>query len=93
MILTQRLVFKTQSTFADFPFLALLEEIKKESHSALSSLNIKKTTRKVSEKPLTQKTRVYPYPLGAGSARPNPKMGAPDPENPLFLGFLCSEGD
>ena len=29
----------------------------------------------------------YPYPLGAGSARPNPKMGAPDPENPLFLGF------
>ena len=39
-------------------------------------------------------TRVYPYPLGAGSARPNPKMGAPDPENPLFPGFfLCSEGD
>ena len=34
-----------------------------------------------------QQTRVYPYPLGAGSARPNPKMGAPDPENPLFLGF------
>ena len=30
--------------------------------------------------------RVYPYPLGAGSARPNPKMGTPDPENPLFLG-------
>ena len=22
-----------------------------------------------------QQTRVYPYPLGAGSARPNPKMG------------------
>ena len=34
-----------------------------------------------------QQKRVYPYPLGAGSARPNPKMGAPDPENPLFLGF------
>ena len=34
-----------------------------------------------------QQTRVYPYPLGAGSARPNPKMGAPDPEKPLFLGF------
>ena len=31
------------------------------------------------------KQGVYPYPLGAGSARPNPKMGAPDPENPLFL--------
>ena len=28
-----------------------------------------------------QHTRVYPYPLGAGSARPNPKMGA-RPENP-----------
>ena len=34
-----------------------------------------------------RQTRVYPYPLGAGSARPNPKMGAPDPENPLFPGF------
>ena len=40
-----------------------------------------------------QQTRVYPHRLGAGSARPNPKMGAPDPENTLFLGFLCSEGD
>ena len=29
----------------------------------------------------------YPHPLGAGSARPNPKMGAPDPENPLFQRF------
>ena len=37
--------------------------------------------------PLSQQTRVYPYPLGAGSARPNPKMGAPDPENPLFQGL------
>ena len=36
---------------------------------------------------ISQQTRVYPYPLGAGSARPNPKMGAPDPENPFFLGF------
>ena len=45
-------------------------------------------------KPISnQQTRVYPYPLVAGSARPNPKMGAPDPESPLyFLGFLCSEG-
>ena len=34
-----------------------------------------------------QQTRVYPYLLGAGSGRPNPKMGAADPENPLFLGF------
>ena len=39
-----------------------------------------------------QQTRVYPYPLGAGSARPNPKMGAPDPENPLFLGFSVLRG-
>ena len=37
-------------------------------------------------------TRVYPYPLGAGPARPNPKMGAPDPENPLFLGFSMLRG-
>ena len=27
------------------------------------------------------------YPWGVGSARPNPKMGARDPENPLFPGF------
>ena len=41
----------------------------------------------------SQQTRVYPYPLGAGSARPNPKMGAPDPENPFISRvFLCSEG-
>ena len=39
-----------------------------------------------------QQTRVYPYPLGAGSARPNPKMGSPDPENPLFLGFSVLRG-
>ena len=30
--------------------------------------------------------------LGAGPARPNPKMGAPDPENPLFLGFSALRG-
>ena len=41
---------------------------------------------------VSQQTRVYPYPLGAGSARPNPKMGAPDPENPLFLGFSVLRG-
>ena len=34
-----------------------------------------------------QQTRVYPYPLGAGPARPNPKMGGRDPENSLFIGF------
>ena len=39
-----------------------------------------------------QQTRVYPYSLGAGSARPNPKMGTPDPENPLFLGFSVLRG-
>ena len=32
------------------------------------------------------------YPLGALSARPNPKMGAPDPENPLFVGFSALRG-
>ena len=39
-----------------------------------------------------QQTRVYPHPLGAGSARPNPKTGIPDPENPLFLGFSVLRG-
>ena len=42
--------------------------------------------------PHLQQTRVYPHPLGAGSARPNPKMGAGDPENPLFLGFSVLRG-
>ena len=41
---------------------------------------------------ICQQTSVYPYPLVAGSARPNPKMGAPDPENPLFLGFSVLRG-
>ena len=40
----------------------------------------------------TRQPRVYPYPLGAGSARPNPKMGSPDPETPLFLGFSVLKG-
>ena len=40
----------------------------------------------------SQQTGVYPYPLVAGSARPNPRMGAPDPENPLFLGFSVLRG-
>ena len=39
-----------------------------------------------------QQKMVYPYPLGMGSARPNLKMGAPDPENPLFLGFSVLRG-
>ena len=39
-----------------------------------------------------QQKRVYPYPLVAGSARPNPKMGAPNPENPLLLGFSVLRG-
>ena len=49
-------------------------------------------TRSTFENSILQQTRVYPYPLGAGSARPNPKMGAPDPENPLFLGFSVLRG-
>ena len=44
------------------------------------------------QKTTNYQTRVYPYPLGAGSARPNPKMGAPAPENPLFLGFFVLRG-
>ena len=38
-----------------------------------------------------QAPRVCPFPLRAGSARPNPEMGAPDPENPLFLGVFCAQ--
>ena len=44
------------------------------------------------QKVKSQQTRVYPHPLVAGSARPNPKMGAPDPENPLFVGFSVLRG-
>ena len=34
-----------------------------------------------------QQIKVYPYPLGAGSARPSPRKGAPETEHPLFIGF------
>ena len=40
-----------------------------------------------------QQTRVYPYTLGAGSARPNPKMALRTQKTLYFQGFLCSEGD
>ena len=36
--------------------------------------------------------RGLPLPLGAGSARPNPKKGAPDPENPSCIGFIVLGG-
>ena len=39
-----------------------------------------------------QQTGVYPYPLGAGSARPNPKRGAPETENPSCMGFTPLRG-
>ena len=39
-----------------------------------------------------QQTRVYPYPWARGFARPKPKLGARDPENPLFLGFSVLRG-
>ena len=42
--------------------------------------------------PFAAARSIYPYPLGAGSARPNRKMGAPDPENPLSLGFSVLGG-
>ena len=47
---------------------------------------------RVRSTPWLQQTRVYPYPLGTGSARPNPKVGALDPENPLFLGLSALRG-
>ena len=37
--------------------------------------------------------RGLPPPLGAGSARPNPKVGVPETENPLCIGLQRSEGD
>ena len=39
-----------------------------------------------------QQKGIYPYPLGAGPARPNPKKGAPETENPLFIGFTVLRG-
>ena len=38
------------------------------------------------------RTGVYPYPLGAGSARPNPKKGAPDTRDPSCIGFTVLGG-
>ena len=40
---------------------------------------------------VVQQTGVYPYPLGAGSARPNPKDGAPDTENPFVHRIYCAQ--
>ena len=42
--------------------------------------------------PFFSKQGSTPTPLGAGSARPNPEMGAPEPRNPLFLGFSVLRG-
>ena len=53
---------------------------------------IKHQSRRICTSATAQQNRVYPYPLGVGSARPNPKMGASDPENPLFLGFSVLRG-
>ena len=36
--------------------------------------------------------RGLPLLLGAGSARPNPKKGALETENPLFIGFTALRG-
>ena len=38
-----------------------------------------------------QQTRVYPYPLVAGSARPNPKMGAPEHRKPFISRVFCAQ--
>ena len=38
-----------------------------------------------------QQTRVYPYPLGAGSAKPNPKMGAPRPRKHFISRVFCAQ--
>ena len=45
----------------------------------------------IRENQAIQQTGVYPYPLGAGSARPNPKMGAPDPEKPFISRVFCAQ--
>ena len=63
------------------------------AHACSSMVLRKRNDRSWHEEAKSQQTRVYPYPLGAGSARPNPKMGAPDPENPLFLGFSVLRGE
>ena len=57
------------------------------------NLQTSRGKKTVASEPRVQQTRVYPYPLVTGSARANPKVGAPDPENPLFLGFSVLRGD
>ena len=39
------------------------------------------------KKAVNQPIGVYPYLLGAGSVRPNPKQGAPDAETSSCIGF------
>ena len=62
----------------------------KEFVLIFSTLRRKKPWTKVSL--LFQQTGVYPYPLSAGSARPNPKRGSPETENPLCIGFAVLRG-
>ena len=38
------------------------------------------------------KQGVSPYPLCAGSARPNPQAGTPETENPSCIGFTVLRG-
>ena len=49
--------------------------------------------RRAAKDLLNQQTRVYPYPLGAGSARPNPKMGSLEsrPRKPFISRVFCAQ--
>ena len=80
----KRRFFRSENRFA--------ENIARESRIAIRANRPTKLTESQFwgyrvYKNLFNEKRVYPYPLGAGSARPNPKMGAPDPENPYFSVF------
>ena len=59
---------------------------------SVSQLRPQRPRHTPSSTPVAQQNRVYPHHLGAGSARPNPKMGASYPEKPLFLGFSVLRG-
>ena len=79
-------VMHTQATTASYKYENLKNP--RDFHSLSLSLS---NRDKIGEKAIPQRKRVYPYPLGAGSARPKPKIGAP--ENPLFLGFSVLRGE
>ena len=65
-----------------------LQNKKQRPNSKKCPRNVQKLCSRHFADIFSQQTGVYPYPLGAGSARPNPKKGAPDTENPITNALL-----